>query len=178
MKYWVILVSISGIAIIIAILYLCIFLRKHARFRNDLLDECEEYRDTVSSAYLYIIRIIAEKRYDAIRTYHITQLSNKLSGIMSVTYSILGLLSFSSLFENEKGAQIITSLLSILFVISALYISPASKAEQYWIAWQEYDSFVRKMILEIMGNDKLKEKATQCSTKIGTIENSLSSDLL
>lgn len=183
LKLKCLLIAVTGTAVLATILYLAIFLIKHFKYRHMIRKLCKKLdnktNNPLSNNFLVLLRTVADKRYDTITTYHFAQLINKLSGIMSVIYSILGLLSFS-LFESEKDSQVVTSLLSIFFVVFALYISPASKAEQYWKAWQKYDCLVNKMVLlcsENVSANELAEANEYCLKTIREVENSLSSDL-
>ena len=140
-------VSFILIALLVAIVYLIGNLSKHrkekksdeALIQSFIIKTGENEKENTSLSWLFESLLVS--RYRCIKTYHITQLTSKLSGILGLAFSALGLAAFADGFiVAEKEMQILVSLSSIIAVIIALYISPDKKYSQYVEAWRSYNA--------------------------------------
>ena len=145
-------VSFILIALLVAIVYLIGNLSKHrkekksdeALIQSFIIKTGENEKENTSLSWLFESLLVS--RYRCIKTYHITQLTSKLSGILGLAFSALGLAAFADGFiVAEKEMQILVSLSSIIAVIIALYISPDKKYSQYVEAWRSYNALVGEM---------------------------------
>lgn len=139
-------------------------------------------KDNTSLSWLFESLLIS--RYRCIKTYHITQLASKLSGILGLAFSALGLAAFADGFiVAEKEMQILVSLSSIIAVIIALYISPDKKYSQYVEAWRSYNALVGEMKANIYyyhsgQEDQVLASARSIQKKTEDIQKQISSDEL
>ena len=94
--------------------------------------------------------LLAERKYGFIQNYHIFEATNKTFGLMSITYSIIGLMSLSMEVSHICGMHrwlgYLICFISIIFVILALYLTPTNRASQYLAAWRKCD---KKMCEEL-----------------------------
>ncbi len=102
------------VALIVAIVYLIGNLSKHRKekksdeslVKNFIINEGEEKKENISLAWLFVPLVMSG--YRCIKTYHITQLTSKLSGILGLAFSALGLAAFADGFiVAEKEMQIL-----------------------------------------------------------------------
>lgn len=87
--------------------------------------------------------LLSERKYGFIQNYHIFQITNKAFGLLSITYSIIGLMSLS-LKDPPKSCEgnwleYLICFVSIIFVVLALYLTPSNRAGQYLSAWRKCD---------------------------------------
>ena len=143
----------------------------------------EVEKENISLSWLFESLLVS--RYRCIRTYHITQLTSKLSGILGLTFSALGLAAFADGFiVAEKEMQILVSLSSIIAVIIALqYISPDKKYSQYVEAWRSYNALVGEMKANIYyyhsgQEDQVLASAQSIQKRTIDIQKQISSDEL
>jgi len=178
------------VALIVAIVYLIGNLSKHRKekksdeslVKNFIINEGEEKKENISLSWLFESLVIS--RYRCIKTYHITQLTSKLSGILGLAFSALGLAAFADGFiVAEKEMQILVSLSSIIAVIIALYISPDKKYSQYVEAWRSYNALVSEMKANIYyyhsgQEDQVLTSAQSLQKRAVDIQKQISSDEL
>lgn len=83
------------------------------------------------------LKRMVEREYVYITNWTNYQMINKVSGLASISFSVLALGAVYS--ETEKWLQLACSLLSIVFVSIILYLSPSRRVQQYLLAWQNVD---------------------------------------
>ena len=83
------------------------------------------------------LEVLLERRNNYINNWITFQAVNKTSGVGSIVFSIVALTA--STISVELWVSLILGLLSILFVITALYLSPSRRVQQYLSAWKRTD---------------------------------------
>ena len=123
---------------------------------------------------------LSEKKYGYIKNYIIFQLTNKVFGLVSIVFSLIGLMSLSlnasDKFGMDKWLSYAICFISILFVILALYLSPVSRVFQYISAWKKCEKKMNVVVastcyyasLQYIYNkavDSKKAKAIEIATR-------------
>lgn len=115
---------------------------------------------------------LLERKYRYIQNYFIFLLTNKVFGLISITFSILGLIALSSGTTTDyKWLEYIVCFVSIIFVVLALYLTPVSKVFQYISAWRMCD---KKMCEIIASRDYYRSLNPNDKTRINKIAVSIS----
>lgn len=126
---------------------------------------------------------------DSIQNYYIFQIVNKVFGFVGVLYSVLGfgiaLIDFpvNTPASDIKMLSMQISLISIVCVIIALYLSPTKRVAEYITAWRKYDQKISSVLGKLPEYTKLKdddnkisEFVEEISQFIFDVENSITSD--
>lgn len=104
-------------------------------------------------AIIEAVGLLSERKYGFILNYHLFQATNKAFGLLSVTYSIIGLMSLSLKVPEQCGMDkwlgCLICFVSIIFVILALYLTPTNRASQYLAAWRKCDDKMCEVLSQI-----------------------------
>ncbi len=153
---------------------------------------CENFNDLPSLIKTMCISLI-DRRFDSIQNYYIFQIVNKVFGFTGVLYSVLGfgitLVDFpaSTPASEIKMLSLQISLISIVCVIIALYLSPTKRVAEYITAWRKYDRKISSVLARLPEYTKLDDQNEKDVEKISKIveeisqfifdvENSITSD--
>ena len=121
--------------------------------------------------------LLAERKLSCVRNYVIFQLANKVFGLASVIFSLMGLMSISVRVTDRFGMNTWSSYLisfsSIVFVVLALYVSPTSRVAQYIAAWKECDKKMAEIITTL---DDQSAGRIDIANTIASIESMITSD--
>jgi uncharacterized membrane protein (DUF106 family) len=117
------------------------------------------------------------------------QLVNKVSGFLSVIFSLLSFIScildcFDDCILNSKYNNLVAitiSFLSILCVIVALYASPSRRVVEYITSWRIDEKTINEMTAELdtykyLNETEAKEKAKEYLGRISNAEENIRSD--
>ena len=139
----------------------------------------------LKNAYL----IINQRRYEHIMTFFNFQLINKVSGFLSIIFSLLSFISYIleyfddyiSYSEFDTLGCIAVSFLSILCVIVALYASPSRRVVEYITSWRIDERTINEITAEFdtyekLTEDKAQEKARMYLSRISDAEDNIRSD--
>lgn len=181
------------LGIIIVLSVLCLILTLAVRHRRHKIRDkklCESYTGLPDIIKTMCISLI-DRRYDSIQNYYIFQIVNKVFGFTGVLYSVLGfgitVIDFPAATSASeiKMLSMQISLISIVCVIIALYLSPTKRVAEYITAWRKYD----RKLSSVLGNlpkyaklnnennsDEIRKIVEGISQFIFDVENSLTSD--
>ena len=178
--------------ILISSVYMFFMLGKH---KTRSKEEKKMIERDISFQMETCIFTLSERKYDYIRNYLIFQLGNKIFGLASVVFSILGIMTFSE--KESSWIEYLIAFSSVVCVILALYISPPSRVTQYILAWKKCDALMLEVMRDIgkyeelykktkedssneeyekHAKDKLSELEDRITSEIVQIENSLTTD--
>lgn len=156
----------------------------HKKRDKALCEGCDGLPDVIKIMCISLI----DRRYDSIQNYYIFQIVNKVFGFTGVLYSVLGfgitLIDFpADVPASEiKMLSMQISLISIVCVIIALYLSPTKRVAEYITAWRRYDRKLSSVLgrlpeyAKLENADKIKEVVEGISQFIFNVENSITSD--
>lgn len=181
------------LGVIIALSVLCLILTlavRHGGHKKRDKKLCESYTVLPDIIKTMCISLI-DRRYDSIQNYYIFQIVNKVFGFTGVLYSVLGfgitVIEFPATTSASeiKMLSMQISLISIVCVIIALYLSPTKRVAEYITAWRKYD----RKLSSVLGNlpqyaklssgnnsDEIRKIVEEISQFIFDVENSLTSD--
>lgn len=160
------------VGILVLIYYLQTNSRHKERFKaaDQLIKSYDDIPLCLKNAYC----LINQRRYEHIMTFFNFQLINKVSGFLSVIFSLLSFIScildcLDDCIPNSKCdnlAAIAVSFLSILCVIVALYASPSRRVVEYITSWRIDERTLNEMTAELDTYKFLKEKEAQKKAKM------------
>lgn len=133
-------------AIFSAILYYILFVYcRHQRIRKKALRTWNRYskKNPIHPRIIIVYHSVLDRRFSYISTYCIFQIIDKLFAIMSIVYSIIGMITI--MIETPKSISFLVALFSLLCVIIALYLTPNKRIPQYISAWRRCDEKVNDM---------------------------------
>lgn len=175
------------VGILVLIYYQQTKKRHYKRFEKaeELIEQYNKIPLCLKNAYL----IINQRRYEHIMTFFNFQLINKVSGFLSVIFSLLSFISYIleyfddyiSYSEFNSLACIAVSFLSILCVIVALYASPSRRVVEYITSWRIDERTINEMTAELdtyekLTEDKAQEKAKMYLSRVSDAEDNIRSD--
>lgn len=162
--------------VLVGILVLIYYLQTNSRHKKrfieaeKLIKSYENIPLCLKNAY----SLINQRRYEHIMTFFNFQLVNKVSGFLSVIFSLLSFVScildclddcipYS---KCDNLASIAVSFLSILCVIVALYASPSRRVVEYITSWRIDERTINEMTAELDTYDSLTDKEAEDKAKI------------
>ena len=108
------------------------------------------------------LKRMLKRQHEYGNNYIYFQITNKVFGISSVVYSILGLIGsqipITDKWEMNSWLNPCFAFISIVCVIIALYLSPTTRVSQYITSWKMIDSGINKAISNIEKYDKLNTR--------------------
>lgn len=162
--------------ILVGILVLIYYLQTNSRHKKRFVDAKKliESYDHIPLCLKNAYCLINQRRYEHIMTFFNFQLVNKVSGFLSVIFSLLSFVScildcLDDCIPNSKCdnlASIAVSFLSILCVIVALYASPSRRVVEYITSWRIDERTINEMTAELDTYDNLTEKEAREKAKI------------
>ena len=109
-----------------------------------------------------ILKRMLKRQNEYGNNYVLFQITNKVFGISSVVYSILGLIAsqtqISSIFHMNIWLNPCLAFFSIVFVLIALYLSPTTRVGQYISSWKMIDEGINRAISKLEKYDMLNTK--------------------
>ena len=113
--------------------------RKAKESKQNTEYECQSEKMNANEDIPHPIRLAIQRvidcKYKYIRNFHIFQISAKVFAMASLVYSIVGLIHSSKNITNAPGLEsilaCIVSLLSVIFVVLALYLSPVNRYKEH-----------------------------------------------
>lgn len=176
--------------VLVGILVLIYYLQTRKRHYNRCQKAekfIEEYDGKLPLCLKNTYLIINQRRYEHIMTFFNFQLVNKVSGFLSVIFSLISFVSYILEFldlkhsEYDSLACIAVSLLSILCVIVALYASPNRRVVEYITAWRIDERTINEITAELdtyksLNEDEASEKAKMYLKRISDAEENIRSD--
>ena len=183
------------LGIIICLTVVCFIstvLGRHGKHKKRDKELCESYKGLPEPIKTLCISLI-DRRYGSIQNYYIFQLVNKVFGFTGILYSVLGfgitLIDFPTDISTSdiKMLSMQISLISIVCVIVALYLSPTKRVAEYITAWRKYDGEIVSVFGKLpkyakldVNNDKDVEEINKIvegiSKFIFDVENNITSD--
>lgn len=182
--------SLLGIIIILSLVCLAsIIWGRHGGHKRRDKELCESYNGLPNLIKTMCISLI-DRRYSSIQNYYIFQIINKVFGFTGVLYSVLGfgitLMDFpaNTPASDIKMLSMRISLISIICVIIALYLSPTKRVAEYITAWRRYDRKISSVLSRFpeyvkLGEENAEEVAKiveEISQFIFNVENDITSD--
>lgn len=123
--------------------YLLVICMRHNGRRKSDRKICDGYQNIPDSIRILFYSLL-DRRQSSIENYIIFQITTKVFGFTGVLYSVYGFgLNF---IDASKELTTSVSLLSLICVIIALYLSPNQRITEYIFAWRGYDKLVTDMI--------------------------------
>lgn len=183
-------ISLLIIILLLSLIYLAsTILGRHRGHKKRDKELCESYENLPKPIKTMCISLI-DRRYDSIQNYYIFQIVNKVFGFTGVLYSVLGfgitLIDFSTGTSPSeiKILSMQVSLISIVCVIVALYLSPTKRVVEYITAWRRYDRKISSILGRFPEYAKLGEEndkeihkiVEEISQFIFSVENNITSD--
>lgn len=178
--------------VLVGILVLIYYLqtrKRHYRRCKKAEEFIEKYDEKIPSCLKNTYLLINQRRYEHIMTFFNFQLVNKVSGFLSVIFSLISfssyILDYLDCFEKcgdcDTLACMGVSLLSILCVIVALYASPNRRVVEYINAWRVDERTINEITSELDTYEKLtakeaKIKANMYLKRISDAEDNIKSD--
>ncbi len=158
---------------------LVICLRHNGRRKSDR-KICEKYQ-CIAEPIRIMFYSVLDRRQSSIENYIIFQITTKVFGFTGVLYSVYAFgLTFVS---PPKDLSVSVSLVSLICVIIALYLSPDRRIEEYIVAWRRYDKLVTDMISRFEfydgkpgGDPDILCELKKISDEVSEIECSINSD--
>lgn len=139
----------------------------------------EEYDKKIPLCLKNTYLLINQRRYEHIMTFFNFQLVNKVSGFLSVIFSLIAFASYILDYTEicigyrkfNDLACLAVSLLSILCVIVALYASPSRRVVEYITAWRIDERTINEITAELdtyinLTEDEAHEKAKMYLNRI------------
>lgn len=178
--------------VLVGILVLIYYLQTRKRHQNrceDAKEFIKEYDKKIPLCLKNAYLIINQRRYEHIMTFFNFQLVNKVSGFLSIIFSLISFGSYILKYFDEyiafsefnDLACMTVSLLSILCVIVALYASPNRRVVEYITAWRIDERTINEMTAELdtyekLTKDEAQEKAKIYLNRISDAEDNIKSD--
>lgn len=178
--------------VLVGILVLIYYLqtrKRHYKRCQKAEEFIEKYDEKIPLCLKNTYLLINQRRYEHIMTFFNFQLVNKVSGFLSVIFSLISFVSYILDYFDEyieysefnSLACIAVSLLSILCVIVALYASPSRRVVEYITAWRIDERTINEITAEldtykILNKDEAQEKAKMYLNRISDAEDNIRSD--
>lgn len=177
--------------VLVGLLVLIYYLQTNSRHKERLItaEELIESYDSIPLCLKNAYSLINQRRYEHIMTFFNFQLINKVSGFLSVIFSLLSFIScildcLDECIVNSRCdnlASIAISFLSILCVIVALYASPSRRVVEYITAWRIDERTINEMTAELdtyklLNEKEAQEKAKMYLARISDAEDNIRSD--
>lgn len=142
--------------------------KRHKERRDEAIRLIEEYKD-IPICLKNTYSLINQRRYEHIMTFFNFQLINKVSGFLSVIFSLItfvsGIIKYFDTCITWKQfddlAVLAVSFLSILCVITALYASPSRRVVEYISAWRIDERTINEMTAEMDTYSSLTEEESK-----------------
>ena len=123
------------------LLFFCIVISK-LRYYGKIHEE-EEQMFSVECMPKQIkdaVLLLSEKKHGYIKNYHIFQAANKASGLISITFSVIGFVSLAFKAPSNLGMDrwlgYAICFVSVISVVLVLYLTPVNRVFQYNAAWK------------------------------------------
>lgn len=131
------MVYFPAAVVTILFIYMLIVLGKHGlrKLRDKTRWEKFCMDNRISGGMDFAFYLLLERRYSYFSSYFLFLVVDKGFGILSVGFSIIGIMATSM--DTPLAMELLISFLALVFVVMALYVSPSSRVAICLSKWQE-----------------------------------------